>query len=219
MNWNTSDELKLKQASVVVDAPPKELQNLVQFKVVRPTRRGRTYWFDRDTLLQAKCALYLKEALGASTEYLAGFVRALARWPDLAAERASVRIESSPRKGLPPVAIIVPVGTLRKEMEARFPLIAVAKDLPPGRRRRGWKQEFLRSLRDAASELPDLSDEEILNVVRQHRPNPGPAGDRGCGERLNVVAGRVASSTRRSWSRASPVSDARLRIQQTGVRA
>ena len=32
----------------------------------------------RETLLQAKCAFYLKEALGASSQYLAGFVRALA---------------------------------------------------------------------------------------------------------------------------------------------
>jgi hypothetical protein len=65
------------------------------------------YWFDFNTLLQAKCALYLRQALGASTSYLASFVRALAESPDLAAERASVRIVSSPRKGLPAVAIIV----------------------------------------------------------------------------------------------------------------
>lgn len=166
-------DLKLKQASVVADVPPKDLQNLVQFKVIRPKRRGRVYWFDRDTLLQAKCAFYLKETLGASTEYLAGFVRALAGRPDLAAERASVRIESSPRKGLPPLAIIVPVGMLRKELEARLPLVAVAKDLPPGRRRPGWKQEFLRSLRDAAQELPELSDQQILNAVRQQRRTRG----------------------------------------------
>ena len=166
-------ELKLKQASVVLDVSPKELQNFVQFKVIRPKRRGRIYTFDGDTLLQAKCALYLKETLGASTQYLAGFVRALAGSPDLAAERASVRIESSPRKGLPPVAIIVPVGMLRKELEARRPLVAVAKDRPPGRRRAGWKQEFLRTLRDAARQLPELSDEQILNVVRQHRRTRG----------------------------------------------
>lgn len=49
------DEFKLKQAAVVAEVPPKELQNLVQFKVVRPKRRGRAYWFDRETLLQAKC--------------------------------------------------------------------------------------------------------------------------------------------------------------------
>lgn len=162
-------ELKLKQASVVLDMAPKELQNFIQFKVVRPKMRGGVYWFDRDTLLQAKCAMYLKQTLGASTQYLAGFVRALAGSPGLAAERASVRIESRPRKGLPPVAIIVPVGTIRKELRARFPLAAATKDLPPGRRRPGWKQEFLRSLRDAALDLPDLSDDQIVNVVRQHR--------------------------------------------------
>lgn len=162
-------DLKLKQASVVLDVPPKALQNLVQFNVIRPRRRGRLYWFDGDTLLQAKCALYLKETLGASTDYLAGFVRALAGLTDRQTERASVRVESSPRKGSPPVTLIVPVGMLRKELEARLPLVAVAKDLPPGRRRPGWKREFLRSLRDAAGELPDLSDEQILNVVRQRR--------------------------------------------------
>jgi hypothetical protein len=162
-------ELKLKQASIVADVSPKELQNLVQFKVVRPHRRGRVYWFDRETLLQAKCALYLKEALGASTMYLAGFVRALADRPDLTAERASVRIESRPRPGMPPLALIVPVGMLRKEMDARLPLLAVAGDVPPGRRRSGWKQEFLRSVRAVAQELPTLSDDEIMNVVRQHR--------------------------------------------------
>lgn len=165
-------ELKLKQASVVLDVSPKELQNFVQFKVVRPKRRGRVYWFDRDTLLQAKCALYLKETLGASTQYLAGFVRALAG-SALATDRASVRIESRPRRGLPPVAIIVPVGTLRKELEERLPLVAVAKDLPPGRRRPGWKQEFLRSLRDAARELPELSDAQVLSLVREHRRTRG----------------------------------------------
>lgn len=163
------DEFKLKQAAVVAEVPPKELQNLVQFKVVRPKRRGRAYWFDRETLLQAKCAYYLKETLGASSAYLAGFVRALASRTDLAKERASVRIESSPRPGMPPVGIIVPVGMLRKQLEARLPLAAVARDLPPGRRRPGWKQEFLQGLRDAAREMPEVSDDEILSAVKQSR--------------------------------------------------
>jgi hypothetical protein len=162
-------EFKLKQASVVADVPPKELQNLVQFKVVRPRRRGRAFWFDRDTLLQAKCAYYLKQTLGASTNYLTGFVEALTSQTDLAKERASVRIESSPHPGLPPVGIIVPVGMLRKQIDARLPLADVAKDLPPGRRRRGWKQKFLQSVRDAAHEMPVMSDDEILNVVKQSR--------------------------------------------------
>ena len=37
-------ELKLKQASAVLGVSPKDLQNLVQFKVLRPTRRDNFYW-------------------------------------------------------------------------------------------------------------------------------------------------------------------------------
>ena len=36
-------ELKLKQASAVLGVAPKDLQNLVQFKVLRPTRRDSFY--------------------------------------------------------------------------------------------------------------------------------------------------------------------------------
>ena len=66
-----STPLKLKQASAVLGVPPKDLQNLVQFKVLRPTRRDNFYWFDNRLLLEAKIALYLKESLGTSTEVLA----------------------------------------------------------------------------------------------------------------------------------------------------
>jgi hypothetical protein len=47
-------ELKLKQASAVLGVEPKELQNLVQFKVLRPTRREGLYWFDNQLLLDAR---------------------------------------------------------------------------------------------------------------------------------------------------------------------
>jgi len=47
-------ELKLKQASAVLDVAPKELQNLVQAGVFRLRRHGKAYYFSRDTLLQAK---------------------------------------------------------------------------------------------------------------------------------------------------------------------
>ena len=36
-------ELKLKQASAVLGVAPKDLQNLVQFKVLRPIRRDSFY--------------------------------------------------------------------------------------------------------------------------------------------------------------------------------
>jgi len=160
--------LKLKQASVALETPAKELQNLVQFRVIRPRKRGRTYWFDQNALLQAKCALYLKQTLGVSTSYLTAFVRALDE-ADLTMERGHVRVQSSPGKNRPPAEIVIPVGTLRRELEARLPMAEVAVDLPRGRKRRGWKAEFLQAVQDAAGDLPALSDADILSAVKQVR--------------------------------------------------
>ena len=49
----TTVELKLKQASAVLGVSAKELQNLVQLKVIRPPRRDNFHWFDRRLLLEA----------------------------------------------------------------------------------------------------------------------------------------------------------------------
>ena len=57
-------DLKLKQASAVLRVEPKELQNLVQFGVVKPKRVDGTYLFDKGTLLIAKVAFRYKESLG-----------------------------------------------------------------------------------------------------------------------------------------------------------
>ena len=62
--------LKLKQASAVLGVSPKDLQNLVQFGVLRP-QRNRVCWFDTGLLLQAKVAFYLKDSLGSSSDLLA----------------------------------------------------------------------------------------------------------------------------------------------------
>ena len=62
--------LKLKQASAVLKVEPKELQNLVQFGVVKPKRVDGTYLFDRETLLTAKVAFRLKESLGTRANVL-----------------------------------------------------------------------------------------------------------------------------------------------------
>src|SRR5581483_23783 len=64
-------ELKLKQASAVLGVDAKDLQNLVQFKVLRPRRKDSVYWFDDRLLLTAKVAFYLKASLGTSSELLA----------------------------------------------------------------------------------------------------------------------------------------------------
>lgn len=70
---------------------------------------------------------------------------------------------------MPPVEIVIPVGTLRRELEERLPMAAAAIDLPRGRKRPGWKEEFLRAVQEAAGELPPLSEEDILKAVKQYR--------------------------------------------------
>lgn len=166
-------ELKLKQASAVLGVPPKELQNFVQFRIVTPKRRKGLYWFDENTLLKAKCAWYLKQSLGASSECLVRFVDALSRVPDLTTRRETVRLQARPAKGKPAVEVVVPVPSLARELEERLPLAVVARDLPRGRKRRGWKAEFLRAVRDAASDLESLSERDILETVQQARRERG----------------------------------------------
>src|SRR5271163_1793182 len=116
-------ELKLKQASAVLGVEPKDLQNLVQFKVLRPTRRNGLYWFDRRLLLEAKVAFYLKESLGTSTELLARFTQALSK--NLQVEKPSrlqyLWIQSRPAAGGEPIAVRIPLRNLAKELEQRLP--------------------------------------------------------------------------------------------------
>jgi len=52
--------LKLKQASAVLGVAPKDLQNLVQFKVLRPNPPRQLLLVDNRRLLEAKVALYLE---------------------------------------------------------------------------------------------------------------------------------------------------------------
>ena len=66
--------LKLKQASAVLKVQPKELQNLVQFGVIKPKRVDGTYLFDRETLLTAKVAFRLKESLGTRANVLSKLI-------------------------------------------------------------------------------------------------------------------------------------------------
>lgn len=43
------------------------------------------------------------------------------------------------------------------------------KDMPRGRKRRGWKKEFLESLTEAANDIGEVSEEEISRTVRTYR--------------------------------------------------
>jgi hypothetical protein len=163
-------ELKLKQASAVLGVAPKDLQNLVQFKVLRPTRRHSFYWFDNRLLLEAKVALYLKESLGTSTEVLALFTRALSNLKD--EDVTSVRyltLRSLPARGLEPIEVRIPLRDLAKELNEQLPLAAVYQDLPRGRKRPGWKREFTRSLEVAANELSGVTESQVADAIRGFR--------------------------------------------------
>ena|SRR5579884_902550 len=162
---------KLKQASVVLGVPPKDLQNLVQMGVIRPVRRRSVFWFDMSTLLEAKVAFYLKDSLGSSSELLARFTEVFSQNLDKlgASNLKDMCLLSRPLNGTNAVEIKIPVRSLAKELKNRIPLAASYKDLPRGRKNPGWKKDFMRSLQKAATDLGTLSEEEILKTVRESR--------------------------------------------------
>ena len=163
--------LKLKQASAVLGVSPKDLQNLVQMEVIRPVRRNGVCWFDTNLLLKAKVAFYLKESLGSSSELLARFTEALSGSLENGRIGAygDVCLRSRPVNGTDAVEVKIPVRSLAQELEDQLPLVSAYKDLPKGRKKRGWKKDFLRSIQKAAAGLGGLSEEEIVSAVRESR--------------------------------------------------
>lgn len=163
--------LKLKQASAVLGVSPKELQNLVQLGVVRPSRRQGIYWFDAGLLLQAKVAFYLKDTLGSSSDLLARFTAALSQnfRKGKLNELKNVSLNSRPASGKDAVEIRIPLRSLALELQKQLPRASVSLDLPRGRKKPGWKNDFLRSLETAAAEMKDVSEEEISKTVQETR--------------------------------------------------
>jgi hypothetical protein len=167
----TGRRLKLKQASAVLRMQPKELQNLVQFGVVKPRRSEGAYFFDVSTLLAAKVASYLKESLGARTSVLSKLMEAFSASEEkLKSENPKYIIFScwfAPEEE--PIKLGVPFRTFGEQIEKRMSRADLYKDLPRGRKRRGWKKEFLESLTEAAKDIGEISEEEILHTVRAYR--------------------------------------------------
>lgn len=167
----TGQRLKLKQASAVLQVQPKELQNLVQFGVVRPKRSAGTYFFDAKVLLAAKVALYLKESLGTRTSVLSKLMDAFS------ASEEKFRTDNPKyvvfhcrlTEEQEPIKLGVPFRALEEQVEERMSRVDLYKDLPRGRKRRGWKKEFLESLSEAAKDIGEISEEEILRTVRTYR--------------------------------------------------
>ncbi len=69
----------------------------------------------------------------------------------------------------------VPFRALEEQIEERMSRTDLYKDLPSGHKRRGWKKEFLESLREAAQDIGEIPEEEILRTVgacRRERRSP-----------------------------------------------
>ena len=167
----TKQSLKLKQASAVLQMQPKELQNLVQFGIVKPRRSEGTYFFDTNTLLVAKVASYLKESLGTRTSVLSKLMEAFSACEEkLKSENPKYIIFSCRLAGEEePIKLGVPFRTFGEQIEQRMGRADLYKDMPRGRKRRGWKKEFLESLTEAAKDIGEVSEEEILRTVRTYR--------------------------------------------------
>ena len=164
-------EYKLKQASAVLGVPAKDLQNLVQLKVICPPRRDNIYWFDCRRLLEAKVAFYLKESLGSSSELLSLFTETLSQ--SLGAgdpkRRRYVSLRSRPLGGTQSIDIRIPVGSLARELEAGLPQAQRSPDLPRGRRRTDWKVKMSEVLEKAAKQMGEVTAAEAQNEVTAYR--------------------------------------------------
>jgi hypothetical protein len=68
-----------------------------------------------------------------------------------------------------PIKIGVPFRALEKQLQEQMVRADLYRDLPRGRKRRGWKKEFLESLTEAAKDIGEVSEEEILRTVRTYR--------------------------------------------------
>lgn len=181
-------ELKLKQASAVLGVPQKDLQNFVQARVLKPRRRLGLCYFDTNLLLQATVVIYLKGSLGASTRYLSKFAEAVAGLPGFETSTPEfVSLKSSRWKTEPPVEIRIPLGALAEELRQRLPLAAAARDLPRGRKRPGWKRDFLAAVREASGDLEGVSEKQLADTIRAYRRERGKSG-------LTVVAEAAKAS-------------------------
>ena len=163
--------LKLKQASAVLRVPPKELQNLVQFGIVKPKRKDGSYLFDKGTLLTAKVAIRLKESLGTRANVLSKLIQALrASEKELGRKNPEYIVFTCRFSNQEePIKLGVPFRSLNEEVEQEMSRADLYRDLPRGRKRPGWKKEFLAVLSDAAKDMGDISEDEILRKIRSYR--------------------------------------------------
>lgn len=164
-------QLKLKEASEVLGVAPKDLQNLVQFGVLKPQRKDRFFVFDSSLLLEAKVAFYLKESLGTSVPLLARFNKEIFRVPrkSKSGRISNVSILSRPVRGKETIRIEVPLQALAAELEAQLPAQESRRKDTRGRKRSGWKEEITRTFERASEDLRGTTEKEILDEIKLYR--------------------------------------------------
>jgi hypothetical protein len=163
--------LKLREASAVLGVTPKDLQNLVQFGVLRPQRQDRFFVFDAPLLLEAKVAFYLKESLGTSVPLLARFTREIFKdagrsWTS---KISNVSILSRPSRGREVVKIEIPLEALARELREQLPTTESRSREGNGRTRKQWKEEITRTFEEASGDLKNTTDRKIIDDIKQYR--------------------------------------------------
>ena len=68
-----------------------------------------------------------------------------------------------------PIKLGVPFRSLGEQIEQGMRRAGPYRDLPRGRKRPGWKKEFLDSLSESAQDIGEVSEEEIQSTVRSYR--------------------------------------------------
>jgi DNA integrity scanning protein DisA with diadenylate cyclase activity len=138
---------------------------------VKPRRSDGTYLFDANALLVAKIASCLKEYLGTRMSVLSKLMEAfLVAQEGLMSENPAYIVFNCQRSTKEaPVKLAVPFRAMGEQIEERMNRAELYRDLPRGRKRRGWKKEFRQSLTDAAKDLGEVSQGEILGAIRNYR--------------------------------------------------
>lgn len=163
--------LKLKQASAVLKVQPKDLQNLVQFGIVKPKRVEGTYVFDKETLLTAKVAFRLKESLGTRANVLSRLIDVFRASEKVLRRKNPEYVVFTCRFAAEeePIKLGVPFRSLGEQIEEGMSRAEIYRDLPRGRKRAGWKKEFLATLSEAAKDIGDISEEEVQRTIGRYR--------------------------------------------------
>jgi len=63
----------------------------------------------------------------------------------------------------------VPFRSLGEQIEQGLSRAELYPDLPRGRKRPGWKKEFMEALSEAGKDMGEISEEEILRTIRGYR--------------------------------------------------